>query len=70
MPIVVSSARAGTVCVDMDGDGTAETCVEIDHDGASFPSEDAPGHLGAYLVAARRQLVGDRPFGEGLARLN
>lgn len=36
------SARASLVCSDMDGDGTAETCVEIDDDGASFPGEDPP----------------------------
>lgn len=42
MHMVAPSARAGTVCVDMDGDGVAETCVEIDDDGASFPGEDPP----------------------------
>ena len=42
MLMLASSPRAGTVCTDMDGDGTVETCVEIDDDGASFPGEDPP----------------------------
>lgn len=42
------AARADQICSDMDGDGTAETCIEIDRDesgtptDAHFPGQDPP----------------------------
>lgn len=35
-------AVAGQVCVDMDGDGIAETCIEIKDGNASFPDSPPP----------------------------
>ena len=37
-----SPAVAGLVCSDMDGDGTAETCIEVNDGNASFPGSPPP----------------------------
>lgn len=49
LALAATSATAGTVCSDMDGDGTAETCIETkdtDGDGqddqANFPGQPPP----------------------------
>ena len=36
------AAHATLVCSDMDGDGVAETCIEVDDGQASFPGQDPP----------------------------
>ncbi len=37
-----STALAKRVCSDMDGDGIAETCIEISDGNASFPGSPPP----------------------------
>lgn len=40
--LMAGPARAGETCADLDGDGVAETCIEVDDEGAHFPGEPPP----------------------------